>query len=259
MSEIRLKAILFDMDDTLINWRDWSGDWNQVEERHLRGVYDYLARENRTLSGEFVDFQKYYNELTRDAWADARTSLKAPHVGRMLLQALAQYGFLPDDTIGLNQCLEAYGWGCMPGVELFPDVPPFLQILQERGIKTGIVTNASQPMMVRDSELHGYDLLRFFPETSHRISAADVGYLKPHAAIFEHALKVLGTNPEETIFIGDNPVADIAGAQSAGMKAVLRVLHKRQPLISGLIVPDAAINSFDELPAILDEWYLERW
>jgi hypothetical protein len=43
------------------------------------------------------------------------------------------------------------------------------------------------------------------------------------------------------------------------MKAVLRVLHKRQPLISGLIVPDAAVNSFDELPAILDDWYPGRW
>jgi putative hydrolase of the HAD superfamily len=147
----------------------------------------------------------------------------------------------------------------MEGVELFPDVMPFLEILQSRGIKTGIVTNASQPMTIRDTELSGYDLLRFFPDTPHRISAADVGYLKPHAAIFEHALKVLGTQPDETVFIGDNPVADIAGSQSAGMKAILRVLHVRQPLISGLIVPDAAINSFDELPAILDEWYPGRW
>lgn len=259
MSETRLKAVLFDMDDTLIDWRYWGGDWNHVEEWHLRGVYDYLTREQRTLNGDFQAFRTYYNRLTRDAWSEARTSLKAPHIGRMLLQALAQFGFLPDETIGLDQCLAAYGWGCVSGVNLFPDVIPFLEMLQARGIKTGIVTNASQPMTLRDNELSGYDLLRFFPETAHRISAADVGYLKPHAAIFEHALKVLGTAPDETVFIGDNPVADIAGSQSAGMKAILRVLHKRQTLISGLIVPDAAINGFDELPAILDEWYPGRW
>ncbi len=259
MSEVRLKAVLFDMDDTLIDWRDWNGDWPAAEERHLQGVYNYLSGENRPLNGGFSAFQSYYNRLTREAWVDARTSLKAPNIGRMLLQALAQFGFLPDETIGLDQCLRAYGWGCIQGVTVFEDVAPFLKILQAHGIKTGIVTNASQPMSVRDSELEGYDLLRFFPEPAHRISAADVGYLKPHAAIFDHALTMLGTQPDETIFIGDNPVADVAGAQSAGMKAILRVLHHTQPLISGLIVPDAAINSFDELPAILDEWFAGRW
>jgi FMN phosphatase YigB (HAD superfamily) len=180
-------------------------------------------------------------------------------VGRMLLQALSRFGFLPDNAIGLDHCLKAYGWERIPEVHLFPDVIPFLEILHQRGIKMGIVTNASQPMTLRDNELMGYDLMRFFPEASHRISAADVGYLKPHMAIFEHALKVLGTQPDETIFIGDNPVADIAGSQSAGMKAILRVLTPTRSMISGLIVPDAAINTFEELPSILDEWYPGRW
>jgi FMN phosphatase YigB (HAD superfamily) len=259
MTETRLKAVLFDMDDTLIDWREWHGSWVDTEERHLQSVYDYLARENRTLSDDFMAFQGYYNRLTREAWADARTSLKAPHIGRMLLQALTRYGFLPDDAIGLDHCLKAYGWEPIPGVHLFPDVVPLLEILQQHDIKMGIVTNASQPMTLRDNELLGYDLMRFFPESSHRISAADVGYLKPHSAIFEHALSVLGTEPDETIFIGDNPVADIAGAQSAGMRAVLRVLSPTKSLISGLIMPDAAINTLEELPTILDEWFPERW
>jgi hypothetical protein len=45
-------------------------------------------------------------------------------------------------------------------------------------------------------------------------------------------------------------VADIAGAQGAGLRAVLRVKHPPSPLISGLVVPDGAVNSLVELPVI---------
>ncbi len=61
--------------------------------------------------------------------------------------------------------------------------------------------------------------------------------------------------PEEAIFIGDTPEMDIAGAQNIGMNAILRVKHPSPPLISGLIVPDGAINTLVELPAVLDELY----
>ena len=46
-----------------------------------------------------------------------------------------------------------------------------------------------------------------------------------------------------------------AGAQAVGLKAVLRVTHPAPPMLSGLIVPDGAINSLFELPPLLDEWY----
>lgn len=256
-----LKAVLFDMDDTLINWQTWDGSWHGTEERHLLNVYAHLEGANRRLNGAFEAFHEHYKRLTREAWAEARMTLRAPHIGRLMLESLTHFGFLPDEAVSLDHCLEAYGWGCIPGIHVFPDVVPFLELLQQRGIKMGIVTNASQPMTLRDHELTGYDLIRFFPETRHRISAADVGWLKPHAEIFRHALDALGTSPDETIFIGDNPVADVAGAQSAGMRAVWRMLtHVTMPTPKeGLVVPDAAVRSFAELPALLDQWYPNRW
>ena len=128
-----------------------------------------------------------------------------------------------------------------------------LKLMRSHGVRFGIVTNAFQPMWLRDVELEEHGLLEFFPDC--RISAADVGYLKPHPSIFEAALQCLGTKPEETIFIGDNPVADIAGGQSAGMQTVVRITHPSPPMLSGLIVPDHALNSFTELPDILDVWH----
>ena len=37
-----LKAILFDMDDTLIDWSGFKLSWREREAIHLRGVYDYI-------------------------------------------------------------------------------------------------------------------------------------------------------------------------------------------------------------------------
>lgn len=250
-----LKAVLFDMDDTLIDWQGWSGDWKGVEQQHLRGVYNYLTQEQRGLSVEFEAFHEEYGRRSRDAWANARSTLKAPHLGRILMQTLVELGFTEDERIGMAQCLQAYGWGPVPGVVVFEDALKTLDLLTQRGILTGIVTNASQSMYLRDVELEHFDLLKYFPNVDTRISAADVGFLKPHEAIFRRALEALGTTAEETVFVGDNPVADIAGAQSMGMKAVLRILSPAPTLISGLIVPDGALNTLEELPSLLDQWF----
>lgn len=46
------------------------------------------------------------------------------------------------------------------------------------------------------------------------------GYDKPHPEAFRHALRACG-EPERRWMIGDNPVADVAGAQALGIPAVL--------------------------------------
>jgi putative hydrolase of the HAD superfamily len=188
----------------------------------------------------------------RNAWDTGRSSLRAPHLGRILVDALVTAG-AGNTELDERLCLEAYNWSAAPGVILFPDVPAVLQLLAEHGVRVGIVTNAHQPMWMRDIELAHFGLLDFFPEC--RLSAADAGYLKPHPSIFQQALECLGVNAEEAVFVGDNPVADVAGAQGAGLLGVLRVRQPPPAMLSGLIVPDHAINSLQELPDVLDNWF----
>ena len=197
-------------------------------------------------------FELVYRENVVDAWAEARTTLRAPHMEKIMMATLKQLGI--DDSIDAKAILTAYAWNAAPGVDIYPDVIPALQQLINHGVKLGIVTNAFQPMWLRDAELKSYNLLQYFPEEKHRISAADVGYLKPHPNIFNHALEQLGTTADDTLYVGDNPVADIAGAQGVGMRAILRINQPTPPLISGLIVPDAAINSLHELVRLVHEW-----
>ena len=248
-----LKAILFDLDDTLIDWSGFQGNWDAISRRSLQRVFNYIQEAIHPLDDEET-FVQVFNDLTRLAWFKAQENLLAPHLGSVLVETAVALG-APADAPGLTaqQCLQAHEWQVIEGTRIFPEVIDVLTLLQESGIKVGIVTNAFQPMWMRDIEMRDLGLLDFFPEC--RFSAADVGYLKPHRKIFELALECLDVQPEHTVFIGDSPDADIAGAQAAGLRAILRRVSHPQPMSSGLIVPDHQISNLSELPQILDGWY----
>jgi len=61
-------------------------------------------------------------------------------------------------------------------------------------------------------------LLKLFDDITY---CMDVGFRKPHPAIFEAALNKAGVSAEEAIFIGDDPVWDVKGALDAGIQALL--------------------------------------
>ncbi|TWE10434.1 HAD family hydrolase [Rudaeicoccus suwonensis] len=49
----------------------------------------------------------------------------------------------------------------------------------------------------------------------------EVGVAKPAPAIFGETLAVLGLPPPDVLHVGDNPVADVAGAREAGLQTAL--------------------------------------
>lgn len=246
-----LKAILFDLDDTLLDWSGFNLEWPIFERLFLQRVFDYIETVTTPLP-DFDLFVTEFHQRMREAWRKGRGSLIAPNIGVVLLEAAEAQGAVPG-TLTMEGCLGAYEWRAVPGTKLFPEVPDALALIRAQGVNTAIVTNAAQPMYLRDIEIGEHGLLPYFPDC--RLSAADAGVLKPHPEIFQIALECLGVSADEAVFVGDNPVADIAGAQAAGMRAVLRVITPTPPLLSGLIIPDAALNTMDELPGILDGWF----
>ncbi len=264
----RLKGVLFDLDDTLIDWSGVELSWRELEARHLAKVLAFLNQKplnSQVNLGRLVDL---YSQRTREAWAQARKDLRAPNMPEILLTTLAEVGVAGAD-IYRKEILDAYDWSAVPGTVVFSDVPPMLKTLRDSGVKLGIVTNASQPMSLRDAELEAHGLIEYFSDC--RLAAADAGFLKPHPRIFAEALSRMDTAPAETIFVGDNPVADIGGAQGAGMRAVLRLTGRADfDAAAGRTARDRAsaaaykrdlldtqrsLASLDELPAILDAWY----
>ncbi len=248
----QLKAVLFDLDDTLIDWSQFSGDYYKLELPKFEALREYAIAEGYDMPP--VDkLIEAFQEFAEADWNHGRETLIAPHLPRILVKVLARFD-VPEDKLDVDRLVAVYGWGKVHGTRVFPEVPGVLEDLLARQIKIGIVTNAFQTMVMRDRELEDHDLLRYF-ETC-RFSAADVGHLKPHPAIFEQALACIGTEPDETVFVGDNLNADIAGAQRVGMKGVWRDTGYHSSRLSlGMIEPDATIKKLTDMLPHLDRWY----
>ena len=247
-----LKAVLFDLDGTLMDWSA-AEPWENYESRRLARVFEFV---NQTLgplpcSDPDAFFALYVAQLT-DAWKTGNRTLHAPSLLNVMAGTLQASG-VPDDRWDIEGVMGAYDWHPANGLRAYPDVLEVLPELDQHGIALGIITNSSLPMSFRDQELRTIGLLDLFPKC--RVSAVDGGYLKPHPVIFDHALELLGVPAHEAVFVGDNLEADICGAQNAGLRSVFRI-HDSQETESGDgIVPDGSVHSFHELLPLLDGWY----
>ena len=70
---------------------------------------------------------------------------------------------------------------------------------------------------------------------------------KPAPEVFTAALAALAVEPADAVFVGDSPFHDVAGAQAAGMTAVLVGDRRAED-----VRPDAQVTSVAELPSLLD-------
>ena len=69
--------------------------------------------------------------------------------------------------------------------------------------------------------------------------------------IFKHALEQLGTEPEETLMVGDKLTTDIRGALSVGINAVW--INRDEKTRNDEIVPDYEITHLSQLHQIIAE------
>jgi putative hydrolase of the HAD superfamily len=256
-----LKAVLFDMDQTLIDWDQVTEPWESYIQRNLKGVMDYVNAEIHPLAEtDLVDFFEAHTEALTTAWKEGVVTLRPPHIERVLTGALIACG-VPETKLDAGASARVYQayadhWEMPIGECVYPDV---LEILPEFGrhhVELGIITNASHPMSHRDRELTLTGIIDHFPRC--RLSAADVGWLKPHQTIFEQALDLLGIDPSEAVYVGDNLHADVGGAQSVGMRGVWRINSAEQETKQRAeldIVPDGKIGTLHELLPLLDGWY----
>jgi putative hydrolase of the HAD superfamily len=124
------------------------------------------------------------------------------------------------------------------------DTARVLSELRRRGFKLGVITNGGGNRQRRKLARLGLD--RSFDAI---LVSGEEGVHKPDAEIFRRALARLGVAAHEAIFIGDHPVADVAGAHDAGLLAVWMFVPYWPPPA----VPDPRIvNSLHELLPIVD-------
>lgn len=242
-----IEAIVFDLDDTLIDWAQPTVTREDFYQPRIATIHSHLTLSGHALPPVDEFFQIVDEEITK-AWTEAKKNWKIPSFGEVLCLVLDNLG-VNVSQIDINEVLRVFDWQPRPGVVLFPDTIPVLQELRRRDYKIGMVTNSFLPMWMRDAELQAYGLMEYLDV---RISAADVGYLKPHPQIYQELLELLQTEPERTVFVGDRPGNDIAGANNLGLISVLMSPAHLDRDLNG-VKPDYTISSLSELLSILDE------
>ncbi|MFD2367080.1 HAD family hydrolase [Pseudoduganella sp. GCM10020061] len=79
------------------------------------------------------------------------------------------------------------------------------------------------------------------------VAAHQLGCLKPDAAIFHAACRELGVDPADAVYVGNDVLLDVQGAQRAGMRAVWLNRTGSRAHLEHEVVPDAIVADFDEL------------
>src|SRR5262249_18455841 len=94
------------------------------------------------------------------------------------------------------------------------------------------------------------DELGFGPYLDVTVDSTAVGCTKPDPRIFRHALDRLGLDAADTIFVGDSPTRDMAGARAIAMEHIWLVGAMVENPIPCCPV-DRVICSLDELKSLL--------
>lgn len=148
----------------------------------------------------------------REDFDDDNDSFWINHSRRYLLaygcQSLQATQLAPD----LTQCMrDEYN----PEDLLVEEVPHLLQTLEQSGYRLAVISNRTDPF---DEQLETLGINSFF---EYSLAAGSINVWKPDPQIFRYALNEMGVEPEQAVYVGDNYFADVVGAQSVGMRAVL--------------------------------------
>jgi putative hydrolase of the HAD superfamily len=233
------RHLFFDLDHTL-----WDFEANS---RHtLQHLYESLQLADRGID-DFDRFHRQYLEHNERLWERYRKGFIKQDELRVKRMWLSLLDFkIADET--LAQTLSVQFLELLPTRNrLFPNTREVLQYLKEKGYTLHIITNGFEE--VQHHKMQASALTPFFDQviTSEKASA-----LKPHRAIFDHALEVSGAHVSESIMVGDSMEIDIKGAWEMGMDQIhMNHLDKQKYPIQGETYPTHTIFELEELRAIL--------
>ncbi|TFV88151.1 HAD family hydrolase [Oxalobacteraceae bacterium OM1] len=192
-----IKAVLFDLDDTL--WpivpvirraEDILHAWlrEQVPDVAARFSIDAMRARRQELMATDPVYQLDLRKLRHAGLVEAFQAAGADV--RRVDEAMAVFSRARND------------------VTPFDDVLPVLKALRARHA-VGSVSNGV-------ADLHMIGIAHLFDAS---VAAHHVGVAKPDAGIFHAACTAIGVPPEQAVYAGDDPLLDVEGAQRAGLQA----------------------------------------
>jgi putative hydrolase of the HAD superfamily len=206
----RIEAVLFDMDETLLeNTRSFQDIAFELYAHHS-AVLDSVPAD---------EFWEVLWSKAVDMWSMMFDGV-LPGDDARLYTFVNTLRALELDTGLAPALLETCDEFIVRATRLYDDTLPVLSQLRRAGVRLGIVTNGYTTMQRKKAGRH-----RLPEHVDFLLVSEEVGAHKPDTAIFRAALDRARVAPRAAVFVGDMPLNDIDGAHAAGIHAVLYDYH----------------------------------
>jgi putative hydrolase of the HAD superfamily len=187
-----LQVVAFDLDDTLYPERSYVLSGFQAVASWIDSTWGIPAAD--TYKELEDDFQKGIRGNAFNRWIEAH------QIGGQEV---------------LLRMIEVYR-SHQPSLELYPDVRPVLDTLQDR-CSLGLITEGYRGVQERKIEALGildrFGFIHIGGENEREI-------WKPHPHSFQHLCAHFSIQPEQGVYVGDNPAKDFHGARLVGLKTI---------------------------------------
>ena len=228
-----LKAIFFDIDDTLFSTTEFA-------DRARRGAVDAMRKHGLRLPAEHI-----LRELTEVI--SEFSSNYEHHFDKLLLRLPRRAFDGVNPAILVAAGVHAYHDAKVRQLRPYPDVPPVLAKLARTDLVRGIITSGLQQKQA--DKLLRLELYEYFTPTAIFISD-QIGISKPNPKLYQRACDEVGVQPKETMYVGDHPLQDIDPANALGMVTV-HVRRGRHGSEHGRTKAVHELKDFKELLTVL--------
>ena len=201
-----IKYLFFDWDNTV---------WDFSANSKLAMIESYEKYHLEQHFGPIENFLPEYYIVNDALWSDYRKLkiTKEELIRTRFNQTFKNLGL--DDFELSMKVNEAYLDATTYKKELVPGAEEMLKTLKSRGYKLYVITNGFLEVQKRKMRNSGIEQL-----FDMSIISDEAGALKPSRQFFDYAFEKTGAVPAQTLVIGDDPEADIAGAVEYGLKCI---------------------------------------
>jgi len=242
MSDKRIKAVLFDLGETLLNFGKVNA--TSLFRQGARLSYDFL----KSLGQPVGNFEWYFwLNLIRVRMRHLLSNITRRDFDALeLLRKVGERKSVKFDNEQWKQLAWLWYEPLSKLAKIEPGIKQTLTKLKE--LKLGIVSNTFVNGYSLEKHLQRLGLLEFF---SVRVFSHEFEFRKPDVRIFEAAAERTGEPIENIVFVGDSIYRDIRPALKIGMYAVLKESFTN----AGRKTPQGAwkISRLAELPGLIEK------
>jgi len=243
---LMIKAIIFDLGGTLIEYAGVYDTWPELEEPGLVAAYQVLLESGMALP-DLTSFRQAAFELLPGRWRQATAGRQNLTVAGLLADVLDVTGTDQPNLPVMSAATARYEQAVCAGAMVIPNSQQTLAQLQNEGYRLGLISNTMFSGRSHMADLDRFELSQYFDSL---LFSADVNKWKPTPAPFTQVMTELGVGPEVALFVGDDPDADVVGARAAGMRVVHFASSDRFPIPADY-APDGTIDALPQLFPIL--------